>query len=751
MFRLSINQSRLATLGGICLIIGTALVIYFPALSGDFLVDDELLTQNLVVKASDGLVRIWCTTEPMDYWPVTNSMFWIEWRLWGTNPTGYHVVNLILHVVDSLLVWAVLRQLSIPGAFLAALLFTVHPVNVESVAWIAQCKNLLAMLFFLLSILYWLKWDGQQTARRHTIHESQTAFRGVSPYWLSLFWFLLAMLSKGSVAILPLVLMLIAWWRRRKFDARAILRIAPFFLFAAVLTFVNIWFQTHGAINSALRDVTFLQRLLGAGAIVWFYLCKALWPIGLVFVYPQWKIDAVNPVWWLPLLATLIVTGVLIWQRNGRRTSWIRPTLFAWSYFCVALLSVMGFVPVAYMKFSLVADHYQHLAIIGILALLVVAVAYALDRIHLAMRSHAVAHQAEIFMQCVVATAVAAVLVTLSCLARQQSTLYGNSFCLYQNAAEKNPDNWLTQYDLGYALIDLDRREEAFQRFQKAIELKPDEPNAYNSLGNALKEDGKIPEAIANYRQAVQLQPNFATAHYNLAATLAEQGDLRQAIDYYQQAIRIQPDWAEAHYNLGRVLVKTSQRSEAILQFQQAIDAKSDYADAHEQLGLMLVDDGKLPEAITHLQQALQLKPNSAEAHNNLGIALKKSGKTAEAIDHYQQALILDLGFAEAHNNLGNALLQSGKIDEAIEHFQKAMQLNPNYAQACIGLAMAYQQENQPVNAIAAGQKAVGLARAAGQIELAEKTEAWLTSYRDHPVNSHAELPSADSNTAPSQ
>ncbi|HTQ38975.1 MAG TPA: glycosyltransferase family 39 protein, partial [Pirellulales bacterium] len=271
---------------GVALITALTYAVYWPALSGGFILDDELLTQSKLIKAPDGLYRFWFTTEPTDYWPVTSSAFWLEWRLWGDKPTGYHVTNLLLHMVDVLLIWLVLRRLAIHGAFLAALIFAVHPVNVESVAWISQLKNLLALCFMLLSTICSLKAD-----KRLNSPQSPSDRSSAGPwYLLSLMLFVLGMLSKGSAAVLPALLLLIAWWRRplSKWDW---LRSVPFFLLGGLLTLLNVWFQTHG-VDTIVRKVTPIERLLGAGGVVWFYLFKALVPIDLIFVYPEWHIDA---------------------------------------------------------------------------------------------------------------------------------------------------------------------------------------------------------------------------------------------------------------------------------------------------------------------------------------------------------------------------------------------------------------------------------------------------------------------------
>ena len=277
-----------------------AFLAYWPALTGQFVWDDDiLLANNALVKASDGLYRMWFTTEAVDYWPMTGTTFWLEWRLWGMNPFGYHVTNLLLHLANAGLLWAALRRLSIPGAAIAACFFALHPVNVESVAWVVQRKNVLSQFFFLLSALWFL------------VHDEDSSGRVGRWYWLSLGAFVLAMLSKGSVAVLPAALLLVAWWRRGHLTVQDGVLTLPFFAIAAGLTFLNVSLQTRN-VAEVIRDVTLVERVLGAAAVVWFYLYKAVLPIGLVFVYPQWNIDGADVRWWLPLAAALAVTAILI-------------------------------------------------------------------------------------------------------------------------------------------------------------------------------------------------------------------------------------------------------------------------------------------------------------------------------------------------------------------------------------------------------------------------------------------------------
>ena len=541
---------------GAVIIALTACIAYFPFLSGGFIWDDDMyLTNNKFIGAADGLYKFWCSTEPIDYYPVSNTTLWIEWRLWGMHPAGYHVTNLILHIIESLLILVILRKLAIPGAFLTAVIFAVHPVNVESVAWIAQRKDMLATLFFLLSILCYLKC-------LISIHSDDIQLRpthgvcGVLAgrwYWLSLLAFLIGMLSKGSVTMLPVLLLGIIWWLR-PLTMRDVVRTAPFFLVAIALTGVHVWFQTHG-IAEVIRSAGFTERLLGAGCVVWFYLYKALLPINLVFVYPQWQINTTNLLWWLPLLATVAVTGVLWWYRN----SWSRPFFFAWGFFCVALVPVMGFTDVYFLKYALVADHYQHIAIIGVIAL-ASALWSAWCR-----QGRGGAHWAAI------AAAIAAV-GTLAFLTRQLSGQYRDEITLYQATLEKNPACWMAHNNLGSALFDAGRPQEAVEHYEQVLRLKPDHFEAHFNLGVILMQSGRFEEAIEHFRQVLQFNPDDHEAHNNLAIALAQTGRPQEAIEHYRQALRLKPDFTEAYFNLSFAYARIQNYTEAVATARKSLE-----------------------------------------------------------------------------------------------------------------------------------------------------------------------------------
>jgi tetratricopeptide (TPR) repeat protein len=702
----------LGALAGAAAIAVVVFLVYFPSINGGFVLDDNhLLTDALFVKATDGPYHFWCTIEPVDYWPMTNTTFWLEWRLWGLHSTGYHVTNLILHIVESWLIWIILRKLHIPGAFWAAMIFTVHPVNVEATAWIAQRKETMAMLFFLLSILWYFKASrpgaSEDTAIARSRGEPWERVTSSSPpasspwsliYWLSLAAFVLAMLGKGSVAILPVLLLGIVWWLRPMgtvpifvstkmglapscpYTRRDIVRIAPFFLVAAAMVWINVWFQTHGS-GEVIRRYGFMERLLGAGGAVWFYLYKALFPIDLCFVYPQWKIEAGELLWWVSLAGVLAVTAVLWWYRK----TWGRPLLFAWGFFGVALLPVLGFTDVGFMKFTLVADRYQHIALIGVIALVSAGLGTWQGRARCRPRLAAI-------------TVAVIAVGMLALLTFRQSSLYRDAKTLYPATLLKNPDCWLVR----------------------------------NNLGGALFEEGQVDEAMHQFRESVRLNPDYADAHSNLAVGLLQKGQYKEAIEHCEAALRLKNNkYPEAHHNLGIALVNVGRLPEAIEHFKNALELTPFYPDAENNLGNALLRTGRLEEAKEHLEKALFLNPGLADAHLNLGVVFQSKGRYPEAIYHYLRALALNPNDFTYRYALGNVLVETRRYEEAIRCYLEVLRLKPNFVEGYFSLALAYANIHQSAQALDAARKALELARSKGQTEPAKKIEDWLKSYQN--------------------
>jgi tetratricopeptide (TPR) repeat protein len=631
---------------------------YFPALRGGFVFDDVLIIDSPLIHANNGLSRIWFKAEAQDYYPLTESLWWLEWRCWGDHATGYHAVNVLLHAVNAVLVWMVLRRLKIPGAWLAALVFAIHPVNVATVAWISEQKNTLSMLFYLVAILLYLRFD----------EKSRWGW-----YGLSLAAFVLALLSKTAVVMLPVVVLGLVWWLHRTVRVRDVLSSVPFFVLSLVMGLVNISFEYYRSMGGhPVRTVGFPFRLAAAGWVPWFYLYKALLPANLMVIYPQWEVDASR---WVSYVPGLVLIGSLAWFWWKRQT-WGRPWFFGLGYFVVTLFPVLGFFEQSFYRFSLVADHWQYYSIIGAIALAVAAGEWVCRRMGEPGRyARAVA--------CV------AVLLVLGAATWRRSGVYAGEETLWRDNVAKSPRAWQAHTSLGVALLQISKIHEAMQHFEQALRIKPDYAEAHYNLGVALAQLGRTQEAIAQYQQVLRIKPDFAMAHYNWGVALEQAGKIEEAIAHYEQALRINPDYAEAHNNLGEALARTGKIQEAIAHFEQALRIKPDDFVVHGNLGSALEQAGKIEEAIAHYEQALRINPDYAEAHNSLGAALGQTGKIEEAIAHFEQALRIKPDYDDAHNNLGVILKNQGKLPEAIAHYEQALRINPDNAEAHNNLGVA--------------------------------------------------------------
>ena len=533
------------------LIVLITLVAYLPALRGGFVFDDTYVRDNPLLRADDGLYRIWFTTAPREYYPLTYSLWRIEWQLWGNNPTGYHVINVLLHALNAVLVWKILRHLKIPGAWLAGLIFAVHPVNAATAATISEQKNTLSMLFSGVAVLLHLKSDEDRRWRW---------------YAFSLAVFLLALLSKTAVVMLPAALLGCLWWRHGRIGRNDLIRSAPFFVLSVVMGLVTIWFEHHRVLEGhEVRTASVASRLITAGWAPWFYLYKAVLPFNLMLIYPQWQVDPTRWINYVPGLVLIGWGGWLWWKRD----SWRRPLLFGLGYFVVMLVPVLGFVDQSFYLYALVADHWQYYSIVGVIALAVAAGCQVCQRLGKASQLWG-------------AAASVTVLLVLGAGTWKRSGVYANSETLWRDNVAKNPKAWVAHNNLGVALRRDGRVLEAIDQYEQAVQIKPDYAEAYNNLGVALWQEGRVPEATSRYERALRIKPDYAEAHNNLGGALEQAGNASEAVAQYQQAIQLQPNYLAAHYNLGRALERAGQTNGAIEQYEQALRINPDFSAARE-------------------------------------------------------------------------------------------------------------------------------------------------------------------------
>jgi tetratricopeptide (TPR) repeat protein len=629
------------------LVFGT-MAAYLPVFHAGFIWnDDSFLTDNLIIRSADGLYRMWFTASTPDYFPMTSGMLWLEWRIWGNHPLGYHVVNVLLHALSAVLLWRVLRRLKIPGAMLAAAIFALHPVNVESVAWITERKNTLAMFFYVSTLLAWLKFE--DSGRRRW-------------YELALAGFTLALLSKTAVAPLPVVLMGIAWWRRGQVGWKDVWRVVPFFVIAVVLAVVTVWFQYHQSIaHEIIRTDGFWSRLAGAGWAVWFYLYKVVLPLNLAFVYPRWEINPRNVVTYIPLVSLAAVI-VLCWR--GRKRCG-RALFFALAYFVVMLLPILGFLNIYFMRYSLVADHWQYFAIIGPIVL-----------------------AAAIIRRPMVA---AALLLVLGTLTWKQCGMYVNDEKLWVTTLRLNPQCWMAYNDIGFEIFHKDgQADEAIPYFQKSLEINPANASAEYNLGDAFRESGKADEAITHYRKALQIKPDLVEAHFNLAVSFFQLGRMDEAIAQYRKVVEIKPDYAQAHNNLAVYLARQGRMDEAIQHFQKAVEIKPDFAEAQFNLASSYFLVGQMDKAILNFQKMLEIQPDHAQTQESLAWVLATCPQAAlrdgnKAVGLAERANLLAGGANPVFlETLAAAYAEAGRFSEAVETAQHALRLLETQAGATL-------------------------------------------------------------------
>jgi tetratricopeptide (TPR) repeat protein len=545
---------------GLVLILSVILT-YTPVWHAGFIWDDDVhLTANPSIVGPLGFKEIW-TTSAADICPFTLTTFWVEHALWGLNPLPYHLVNVLMHGASAVLLWRVLRSLPVQGAWLGAALWALHPVEVESVAWITEMKNTESGLFFLLSILFFVRWLRPRNLEVRT--------GGSLNYALTLLFAALAMASKSSTVILPVVLCLCAWWTEDRWSWRNVPRVIPIFLMSIVASALSIWTQglNLGTVTDQQWMRTWPQRLVTAGDAVWFYLGKLLWPHPLITVYPRWQIDGGQWVSYLPLLAVIVILSVL-WLK---REPWSRACFFAFAYFGAALLPVLGLIDNPIFRLSLVFDHFQYLGSIGPLALAGTGLVRLSDFIVPEKPWLRSALCAEL-------------LLIIGILSWQRTWVYESGDTLWTDEVSKNPNCWLGHFDLGDALFHKGQMDEAINQFQKAVETNPNSCQIRYTLGVALGQKGQLDDAVAQYQKAVEINPKHFEAHNNLGVALGQKGQLDDAVAQFQKALEINPNFFEAHHNLGVALGQKGQLDNAIDQFQEVLRLKPDYSPARENL-----------------------------------------------------------------------------------------------------------------------------------------------------------------------
>ncbi len=665
----------------------TLLVVasYFPALSGGFVWDDVAFSEEPTIRQWSGLSSIWFSPSAIGneghYWPVVYTTFWLEHKLWGFSPFGYHLVNVLLHTVNVVLVWRLMQRLAVPGALAIAAVFAVHPLHVESVAWIIERKDLLSALFYLSAVLMWIRFT-----------EAPHPWR----YSAALVLFTAGMLSKSIVVTLPAALLIWHWWQHGRIAAKDLLRLAPFFLVGFAITLADLAYYTSR--EPLALDYSAIERILIAARALWFYVDKLLWPVDLIVIYPLWEIRADHLFGWV-YVAAAAALGAALWHLRHRLG---RGPLAAALFFVVTLSPVLGFVDYGYMQFSLVADRFQYLAGIGPMAVLLGGAVGGVNRLPDVWRRIAVG----VFI---------AVLAVLGTLTWQQSRIYRDEITFFSYIVSHNPEARDAHFNLGNALFKADRIEEGYAVSLALLKRRPNSAKAYSNLGYALSLMERFDEAEASLLRALELNPRNETVRQNIARLKRKQGRHKEAVEWYGGILASNPSNADAHAELGFSLYHLKRYEEAIVSMDRSLElaprsnnARSLYAltgralqaldrfEAAEQRllhavrlasddAMLLVDlshlraaQQRFDEADEYLRRALAIAPEDPTVLHYIAGRLKEQGRREEAIESYRAALAIDPEFAMAYAGMGDALYQLERYAEAIESFGRSVDLHPH-------------------------------------------------------------------------
>lgn len=664
--------------------------------------DDDLLTRNLNIRSASGLWTTWF--DPAnggrfypDYYPLTYTTWALEYRLWGLHPLGYHLNNVLLHGLNAVLVWVILRRLRVPGAYLAAGIFALHPVHVESVAWVSERKNVLSGLFYLLTAWSFLATFDPQPGGDPTI-PAATRFipRRIATFILSLLLFALAMLSKPVSMTLAGALPLLLWWRRGRLTWREIAPAIPYLLLALPMALLTTWFQHHH-VRLAGKELSFsfLERTLIAGRVLAFYAGKLLWPASLSFAYPSWKIDAAAAWQWLFPAGVAGLLG-LLWL--ARRRIGVGP-LVAVLFFCINLSPALGYIDILWHRYYFVADHVQYLASLGLTAL-VAALAVRLVRPEAAVARDGAALLAgphddgarpgpDVIAVASARIAAGALLALLGMLTFAQATTYHSKQMLWSDVLEKQPDSWVAMINLGTELAQAGEIGRAREHFERALQINPAAYEAHYNLGTILEREDRHEEAMRHFETAVSLKPHFPAALNAIAKALAARGELGEAETKFRLALDYNPHLSDAHYNLGLLLARTRRRSEALREFDLALRYDPTKAEAHVAAAVELQAAGDVDGAIARYRQALAIRPDYVQALNNLAVLLVQRRYVEEPIELYRRAIKAKPDYVLSRTNLAVLLETIGKPDEAIFHLREAARLKPDDAAVAEALRTA--------------------------------------------------------------
>ncbi|MYC80838.1 MAG: tetratricopeptide repeat protein [Acidobacteria bacterium] len=648
-------------------------VCYLPAmLWGGLTWDDHAWSQSRAVREWAGLGTLWSFPPQIErevhYWPLTYTTFWLEHKIWGLEPAGYHVVNVLLHLFNTLLVWRLLLRLAVPGAWIAAAVFAVHPTHVESVAWIIERKDVLSGLFYLAAVLVWLRFLEQPRPWG---------------YGLALVLFAAGLLSKSIVVTLPVALLIVQWWKEGRVRVQDLKLVAPFFLLALLHTAVDLAStvdRSSMVSRVGLLDYSLPERMLVASQALWFYAGKLVWPADLAVIYPRWDISLGDPWAWLYLAGAAALAATLWFLRHRIG----RGPLAGAVFFAVTLSPVLGFVNHDYMEYSFVADRFQYLAGIGVIGVLVGAAWNRAGRLSGRLRWGA-------------AVLVGVSLALLGTMTWRQAGIYKDEATFFSHVVSLNPRAWKAHYNLSTALIQDGRPEEALAAARIAVQNQPDNADTHTILGVALVRAERFVEAEEILHRALEIDPRHRNGRRFMAETLMKQGRYEEALEGYRAVLEIAPNYPLAYAFMGHILVQLHRYDEAVEPLSKALtlvkaapSLTPDLPTAesiHLLLGKALQGLGRTQAGVAHFRQVLQLDSHNMEALEHVAASEFRRKRYRQALDLYRRQLEIDPDKATTHANIGAALYFLDRAEEAIRSLERALALDPTLETARENLA----------------------------------------------------------------
>jgi tetratricopeptide (TPR) repeat protein len=682
---------------GVCLLLIAIVFLVFgqtvrhPFVNYDDNIYFSANPQIQVGLTGNGVIWAFRTGHGSNWHPLTWLSLMLDAQLFGTGPTGPHLTNVLLHAANTVLLFLLLGRLTgalWSSAFLAAI-FASHPLHVESVAWVAERKDVLSGLFFMLTLLMY----GHYVEKSKVHNPKSRVF-----YSLSLLFFALGLMSKPMLVTLPFVLLLLDWWPLRRVSSfkfqvsslRLIWEKIPFLLLSIASCAVTLFAQQ--SVIAPAEAVPLSLRISTALVSYVTYFVQTVWPDNLAVLYPYHYNIPAGRVAGAGVLLLSVTAGVIAAARR------FPGLLVGWLWYLGMLVPVIGLVQVGGQAH---ADRYMYLPQIGLSLVLVEVVRNLTGWGHRRRQVLGV-------MGCVVVAA-------LAVCAWQQTAYWRNSQSLWEHTLACTSENYIAHTNLGYVLATQSRSAEAIEHYQKALEINPDYAEAHNDLGTVFLKQGQSREAIGCYRRALEINPDFAEAYYNLGCAYDKQGDLDKATGYYQKAIEVRADLAEAYYSLGMIFKLRGRLDDAVEFYRKAIRSKPDYADAHGNLADVLMAQGKLAEAVKEYQRTLELMPDSVHVRYQLGLGLRGLGKFAAAIAQFQAILELDPRHVPAKNNLAwllatcpEASVRNGA--RAVELAQQAERLSGGTSPEILDtLAAAYAEAGRFDEAVTTARRALNL------------------------------------------